>query len=374
MKTSRFARKKKLLSRNDLRKVNEILKQEGNTRPYRRALTLKMIHCKFTQKDVVTLKIQCERTIRNILSRYRTRGLEAAIHDRKRQGQPRKFTKRQEERITAVACTSPPEGQARWTLRLIREHTEKEKIAEKISKESVRIMLSSREIKPWKHKMWCVPKVDDEFIRCMEDVLEIYERPYDPKEPVICVDEKPIQLLDSFRPEAFKGFHRQDYEYVRNGVTNAFCGIESKAGRHFVTIRDRKTMKDFAMFARRIARQYPYADKIHLVMDNLATHKEKALIETFGEHEGKRLWARFSPHYTPKHASWLNQAEIEIGMFSRGCIGKQRVASSSLLRKNARAWEKRMNRNKVKIDWSFSRRKARSKFKYKPAKIKWSRH
>jgi hypothetical protein len=89
---------------------------------------------------------------------------------------------------------------------------------------------------------------------------------------------------------------------------------------------------------------------------------------------GKKLWARFCPHYTPKHASWLNQAEIEIGMFSRGCIGKQRVATSSLLRKQARAWEKRMNRNKIKIDWTFSRRKARSKFRYKPARTKWSRH
>jgi len=374
MKTTRFASKKQVLSRRDLRFIDRVLKAEKMSRPVKRAMALKMINSGFRQADIAKLGILCVRTIRNILSRHQSTGIDAAIYDRKRQGPPRKFTKRQEEKITAVACSSPPEGQARWTLSLIKEQTEKNKIVEKISKETVRILLVSREIKPWKHKMWCVPKIDDEFIRCMEDVLAVYERPYNAKEPVVCLDEKPIQLLKSFRPEVFKNFMRQDYEYERNGVTNAFCGIEPKAGRHFVTIRDRKTMKDFAFLVRRIARAYPDADRIHLVMDNLSTHKEKALIETFGEQEGKRLWARICPHYTPKHASWLNQAEIEIGMFTRGCIGKQRVENSSALRKRARAWEKSMNRRKVKIDWGFSRRKARSKFKYKPAKIKWSRH
>jgi transposase len=371
---TKINKKKNLFSKKDLRFLDRVLRQEKESRHYRRALTLKMLHSGFKQGAIAKLGIQCERTIRNILYRYQSQGIDAAIFDRQRQGQPRKFTKRQEEKITAIACSSPPEGQARWTLELIKERTEKEKIVDSISKESVRILLGSREIKPWKHKMWCVPKVDAEFIRCMEDVLEVYERPYDPKEPVVCVDEKPVQLLNSFRPDVFRKFTKQDYEYKRNGVTNAFCGIEPKAGRHFVTIRDRKTMKDFAMFARRIARAYPKATKIHLIMDNLGTHKEKALIETFGETEGKKLWSRFCPHYTPKHASWLNQAEIEIGMFSRGCIGKQRVADSSSLRKRARAWEKRMNFKKVEIDWGFSRRKARSKFKYRPAKIKWSRH
>ena len=367
-------RKIRVLTKKDRRLVNRILRDEKESRIYRRALALKMLDNGFKQSDVVRLKIGCERTVRNILKRYQKDGVEPATHDQARQGQPRKFTKRQEEKIAAVACTAPPEGQAQWTLALIKERTEKEKIVDKISKESVRIMLSSREIKPWKHKMWCIPKIDDEFIRCMEDVLGVYERPYDPKEPVVCLDEKPVQLLDSYREEVRGAFIKQDYEYVRNGVTNAFCGVEPKGGRHFVTIRDRKTMKDFAFFVRRLARAYPKAKKIHLVMDNLATHKEKALIETFGKRKGKKLWARFCPHYTPKHASWLNQAEIEIGMFSRGCIGKQRVATSSMLRKRARAWEKRMNRNKVKIDWTFSRRKARSKFRYQPAKIKWSRH
>ena len=368
------AQKKKILSKKDRRIVDGLLESERDIRVYRRALVLKMLHTGFKQCELVRLKIGCERTVRNILRRYQKDGVESAIHDCARQGQPRKFTKKQEEKIAAIACTSPPDGQARWTLTLLKEQTEKEKIVDKISKEALRILLSSREIKPWRHKMWCIPKIDDEFIRCMEDVLGVYERPYDPSEPVVCVDEKPVQLLDSNREEIRGTFVKQDYEYVRKGMTNAFCGIEPKGGRHFVTVRDRKTMKDFAFFIRRISRAYPKAKKIHLVMDNLATHKEKALIETFGKKKGKKIWARFYPHYTPKHASWLNQAEIEIGMFSRGCIGKQRVATSSLLRKRARAWEGRMNRNRVKIDWTFSRRKARSKFRYKPAKTKWSRH
>lgn len=321
-----------------------------------------------TQAFIDELGIEKERTLRNLVSRYRTGGLEVALYDRPRQGQPRKFSRRQEEKITAIACTAPPEGQARWTLDLIKAASEKERIVSQISRESLRILLASREIKPWRHKMWCVPEIDDEFIRCMEDILKIYERPYDPREPVVCIDEKPIQLLRSSRPDVLGKTLKQDYEYVRNGVVNAFCGVEPKAGKHFVLIRERKTMKDFALFVRDIINSYPKARKIHLVMDNLGTHKEKALIETFGKKIGRNLWKKIIPHYTPKHASWLNQAEIEISMFSRTCLGKQRVPDIETLKRKASAWKRTMNRKKVKIDWTFSRRKARVKFKYKTGK------
>jgi len=361
-------RKVKFLNKKDRNKINKILKQERNVRIYKRALTLKSIDLGNTQASIGELGLGKERTVRNFVSRYKSGGLGLALYDRPRKGQPRKFTRRQEEKITAIACTSPPDGHARWTLDLIKEASEKERIVGKISRESLRVLLASREIKPWRHKMWCIPRVDQEFIRCMEDVLEIYERPYDPREPVVCVDEKPTQLLRSCRPDQLGKIIKQDYEYERNGVVNAFCGIEPKAGKHFVLIRERKTMKDFAIFIRDIIKSYPKARKIHLVMDNLSTHKEKALIERFGKKEGRKLWKKIIPHYTPKHASWLNQAEIEISMFSRGCLGKRRVGDISTLRRNAAAWKKRMNRKKVKINWAFSRRKARVKFKYKTGK------
>ena len=183
------------------------------------------------------------------------------------------------------------------------------------------------------------------------------------------MDEKTIQLLDSERAALrIRGAMRQDYEYIREGIVNAFCAIEPKAGKHFVLVRKRKTMKDFALFVKKIVAAYPKAKTIHLVMDNLATHKEKALIQSFGEIKGKELWNKITPHYSPKHASWLNQAEIEISMFSRTCIGKQRVADIKILRQKDSAWTKHMNKNKVKINWGFTRRKARSKFKYKTGK------
>lgn len=361
-------RKGKLLRKKDRRKIKNILECGTSVRIYKRALTLNAVDLGITQLFIDKLGLGKERTVRNLVSRYRSGGLELALQDRPRKGQPRKFTRRQEEKITAIACTTPPEGQARWTLDLIKEASEKERVVEKISRESLRILLASREIKPWRHKMWCIPKVDKEFIRCMEDVLEIYERPYDPREPVVCVDEKPTQLLSSCRPDVMGKIIKQDYEYVRNGVVNAFCGIEPKAGKHFVMIRERKTMKDFAQFVRMIVESYPEARRIHLVMDNLSTHKEKALTEAFGKKEGRKIWKKIIPHYTPKHASWLNQAEIEISMFSRGCLGKQRVADIGSLKRKASAWKRRMNRKKIKIDWTFSRRKARVKFKYKTGK------
>jgi transposase len=360
--------KRKLLNKKDSKKIDKILQSEKELRIFKRALVLRAIDLGFTQNSIEKLGVFKERTVRNLMSKYSSGGLDYALNDRPRTGQPRKFTRRQEEKITAIACTAPPEGQSRWTLDLIKEVTEKENIVKKISREALRILLASREIKPWRHKMWCIPKVDEEFIRCMEDVLEIYEREYDPREPVVCIDEKPTQLLESCRPDIAGKIIKKDYEYVRKGVVNAFCGIEPKAGKHFLLIRERKTMKDFAVFVRDIIAAYPKAKKIHLVMDNLGTHKEKALIERFGKKEGRRLWKKIVPHYTPKHASWLNQAEIEISMFSRSCLGKNRVGDIGTLRKNAAAWKKRMNRKKVKIDWTFSRRKARVKFKYKTGK------
>jgi hypothetical protein len=361
-------KKYKLLSKKDSRKVDRVLQSEKEIRIYKRALVLKAIDEGYTQKSIEKLGVFRERTVRYLVAKYNHFGLDHALYDRPRTGQPRKYTRRQEEKITAIACTAPPAGQARWTLDLIKETSEKENIVKKISRESLRVLLASRAIKPWRHKMWCIPKVDAEFVRCMEDVLEIYEREYNPREPVVCVDEKPTQLLTACRADIPGKIIKRDYEYVRNGVVNAFCGIEPKAGRHFLLIRERKTMKDFAIFVRDIITAYPKAKKIHLVMDNLGTHKEKALIERFGKKEGRRLWKKIVPHYTPKHASWLNQAEIEISMFSRGCLGKNRVGDIGTLRKNAAAWKRKMNYKKVKIDWTFSRRKARVKFKYKTGK------
>ena len=216
--------------------------------------------------------------------------------------------------------------------------------------------------------MWVVADLDEEYITKMEDVLEVYERPYDQHEPVVCLDEKPITLHADVRPSspAIPGREaRQDNEYERRGTANVFCAVEPKAGRHFTFPTPDRSGFEFARVTVELALAYPEAKTIHLVMDNLNIHRQKALADAFGAEIAAQVWDRFTVHYTPTHGSWLNQAEIEIGLFSRQCLGKRRIPSLKILKAEARAWNRHVNRGGVKIDWKFDRRAARRKFGYK---------
>jgi transposase len=214
--------------------------------------------------------------------------------------------------------------------------------------------------------MWCVPELNNEFIACMEDVLRLYNKPLNTAEPVVCLDEKPVQLLDDARPSqrARDGSLRRDYEYKRRGTANIFCAVQPLAGRHFIKVTRRRANPDFARMFRDIVKAYPDAERIHVVMDNLSTHSKRALEQTFGDTVGAELWERCQIHFTPKHGSWLNQAEIEIGMLSSEAFGKDRFGDLDALRKRASAWRRRANRRKRKIDWRFTVRDARTKFGY----------
>lgn len=215
--------------------------------------------------------------------------------------------------------------------------------------------------------MWCIGELTEEYVEKMEDVLAVYEKPYDPKEPVVCLDERPLTLHDEVRatiPARPGRIRKRDGEYVRCGTANAFCGVEPKAGRHFTKVTRNRKGPEFAKIVWRIVRAYPKAKTIHLIMDNLNTHKEKSLQGHFGERIGSKIWGRITVHYTPKHGSWLNQAEIEISVFSRQCLGKDRIPEIGEMRRRVRAWNQRANRAKIKIDWNFTRRDARKKFKY----------
>jgi len=216
--------------------------------------------------------------------------------------------------------------------------------------------------------MWVVADLDEEYITKMEDVLEVYERPYNQQEPVVCLDEKPITLHADVRPAspAAPGREaRRDNEYERCGTANVFCAVEPKAGRHFTFPTPDRSGFEFARVAVELALAYPEAKTIHLVMDNLNIHRRKALADVFGAEMAAQVWDRFTVHYTSTHGSWLNQAEIEIGLFSRQCLGKRRIPSLKILKAEARAWNRRMNRDRVKINWKFDRRAARRKFGYK---------
>jgi hypothetical protein len=216
--------------------------------------------------------------------------------------------------------------------------------------------------------MWVVADLDEEYIKKMEDVLEVYERPYDQQEPIVCLDEKPITLHADVRPAspvAPGREARRDNEYERCGTANVFCAVEPKAGRHFTFPTPDRSGFEFARVTVELALAYPEAKTIHLVMDNLNIHRRKALADAFGADMATQVWDLFTVHYTPTHGSWLNQAEIEIGLFSRQCLGKRRIPSLKILKAEARAWNRRMNRDRVKINWKFDRRAARRKFGYK---------
>lgn len=202
----------------------------------------------------------------------------------------------------------------------------------------------------------------------MEDVLAVYEKPRSDEEPVVCLDEKPVVLHADVRPARPMRpgrIARHDCEYQRRGTANVFCGVEPKAGRHFTKVTPTRASPEFADYLLEIAISYARAKTIHLVMDNLSTHSRKAVVERFGEKIGNWLWKRFTLHFTPKHGSWLNQAEIEISLFSRQCLGRRRIPSLGSLRREAKAWNRRMNRVQTTIDWRFTRTKARAKFGYK---------
>lgn len=225
--------------------------------------------------------------------------------------------------------------------------------------------------------MWCVSKLDKSYITKMEDVLAVYERPFDATEPVICLDEKPVTLHAEVRPSspAIPGREgRRDSEYERCGTANTFCGVEPKAGRHFTFATPDRSGFEFAKVVFQLAFEYPLAKTIHLVLDNLNIHRRKSLTDVLGEEVGGDVWDRFTVHYTPVHGSWLNQAEIEIGVYSKQCLGNRRIPDLRTLRRETLAWNRRINQHRTKINWTFDRKAARRKFGYNPKPTTRSRN
>lgn len=208
-------------------------------------------------------------------------------------------------------------------------------------------------------------------------MLETYELPDNPQEPVVCLDEKPVTLHAEVRPlsPAEPGREaRRDSEYKRCGTANVFCVVEPKTGRRFTYPTPNRSGVEFAKVVFDLALQYSEAQTIHLVLDNLNIHRKKSLTDLLGTEFGAEVWNRFTVHYTPSHGSWLNQAEIEIGLFSRQCLGKRRIPDLKTLRREAKAWNRDMNRRRVRIHWRFDRKAARRRFGYKRKSIKRSKN
>ena len=214
--------------------------------------------------------------------------------------------------------------------------------------------------------MWCVGVLNAQYRERMYDLLELYARPLCRDEPVVCVDEKSTQLLAHSRkplPMQSGTPLREDYEYVRNGTCNLFVAINAKAGRRTVMVTERRAKPDFVAFVRYLVeRVYTSARRIHLVVDNLNTHFRKCFDEVLGRRVATKLLKRVVFHYTPKHASWLNMAEIEIGVLTRQCLDR-RVTDMQLLAQEVAAWQNYRNLHRQTIEWTFTRQDADRKLK-----------
>jgi hypothetical protein len=200
----------------------------------------------------------------------------------------------------------------------------------------------------------------------MEAILELYQRPYDPRRPLVCFDEKSVQLLAHIAPMLLTEpgqAARQDYEYKREGTSNLFLFVEPKAGLRHVLVTNRRTKQDFAFAMRYLVDiLYPNVECIDVVMDNLNTHHYHSLVEFFGKQEADRIMSRLCFHYTPEHASWLNMAEIELSVLSKQCLSR-RIPSLWALMTEILAWEQARNDKKAKIRWNFTVNDARQVFK-----------
>lgn len=222
-------------------------------------------------------------------------------------------------------------------------------------------------MKPWQHKMWCIPPESDaEFVCAMENVLAVYTRPYDRRRPVICFDEKSKQLVGEVCkpiPAEPGGVERCDYEYVRNGTANLFMMVEPLGGWRKVNVTPRRTKLDFATQMKELVDvHYPAAERITLVMDNLNTHRMSCLYEAFAPDEARRLIEKIEVVHTPKHGSWLNMAECELSVLEKQALG-ERVENETVLRDRINAWNADRNVRSKGIDWQFKTGDARIKLR-----------
>jgi transposase len=301
---------------------------------------------------------------------YRTKrrfvlgNLEAALSEERRPGAERKLSDKQEALLIATACSSPPEGRARWTLELLADAMIKLTEHDGLSRETVRRRLAENALKPWRKDMWCIPQVDGTYVARMEDVLDLYAEAPDPRRPVVCFDESPTQLIGEVRqpiPAVPGQFERFDCEYRRNGTVNLFVFLDAHRPWRKVKVTDQRAARDFAHCMRDLVDiHYPRADLIRVVLDNLSTHSPGALYEAFPAPEAHRLLRQLEFHYTPKHASWLNMVEIEIGVLRGQCLDR-RIGGREHLVAEIAAWERQRNAAGAHITWMFTTQRARTK-------------
>jgi transposase len=296
--------------------------------------------------------------------RFVGQGLDAALYDKPRPGARRKLTGKEEALLVATACSTPPAGSGKWTCELLAGEIIRLTEHDSLSDETVRRRLRDLEIKPWQEKMWCIPKVDGEYVARMEDVLDLYAETPPAGQPVVCFDESPVQQIGETRvpiPAEPGKPARIDYEYRRNGTANLFMFLDAHEPWRHVKVTDHRTCADFAECMRDLVDiHYADASCIRVVLDNLSTHSASALYQTFPPEEARRILRRLEFHFVPKHASWLNMVEIEIGVLKKQCLCRRIEDRETLVREVA-AWEETRNQARARIRWLFTVEKAREK-------------
>ena len=303
-------------------------------------------------------------TVYRVKRRFVLGNLELALREEPRPGAQRKLSGKEEALLVATACSSPPLGRARWTLDLLAGEMVRLTAHDSLSGDTVRRRLAENDLKPWRKDMWCIPQVDAEYVARMEDVLDLYAEAPDPKRPVVCFDESPTQLIGEVRqpiPAEPGQIERYDCEYKRNGTANLFIFLDAHRSWRKVKVTDSRAAVDFAACMRELTDlHFPQAERIRVVLDNLSTHTAGALYQAFPACEARRVLQRLEFHYVPKHASWLNMVEIEIGVLRGQCLD-QRIDNRERLVSEIAAWERQRNASGARIKWMFTTEKARAK-------------
>jgi transposase len=307
-------------------------------------------------------------TIERVRQRFVEEGLDQAlVPHRTRRKYAHLMDGTQEAHLLALACSQPPKGHRRWSLRLLASEMVRLEYIPEVSHATVRNVMEENELKPWLREEWCIPPEQNaDFVYHMEDVLEVYQRPEDVRFPLICFDETPVQLIRETRQpvSAKKGQpERYDYEYHREGTANLFMFFAPLLNWRHIKVTDQRTKIDWAMCMEELVYQhFPNAECCVLVEDNLNTHNPAALYETFAPAKARSILDGLELHYTPKHGSWLNMAEIELSILSRQCLNGY-LPSRGFLESETLAWENERNSKQATVDWRFTTEDARIKLK-----------
>lgn len=323
-----------------------------------------------TYREIASASGASEATVITTLKEFLTDGFTKMITPKRNPASDisrLKVTGDVEAKIIATACSAAPKGYVRWTLNLL--YNQMMVVLEdiSISRSTIGRILMKNDLRPHLNDYWCIPPEEDaEFVANMEDILDVYQKPYDPKYPLWCMDEKPYQILGEAReplPMRPGDLAKVDSEYVRNGTVSIFCFIQPHTGKLLHSVEPTRTAVDWAEKIKYLVDEVePDAEKIILVMDNLNTHNISSLYKAFRPEEARRIAKKLEVHYTPRHGSWLDIAEIGINIMTRECLDR-RIPSIEALKEELKAWNDEYDKDPSPVNWQFQTTDSRIKLK-----------